>query len=112
MTRLFSYKEFYPSGASESDSFSRIISTRHFQRLSKLLAGTKGNIAFGGDKNEEAKYIGPTVVENVTGDDSLMSESVDILRSISLRTDYVFDCKRDFWSYSCDYPSGFPPGGD
>lgn len=70
------YKEFYPSGAKESDSFSRIISSRHFQRLSRLLAETKGNVVFGGDTDEDSKYIGPTVVENVTGDDSLMSEEL------------------------------------
>ena len=71
---LFSYKEFYPLGPGKSDSFSRIVSPRHYQRLSRLLLGSKGDIAFGGDKDEETKYIGPTLVENVTADDSLMSE--------------------------------------
>jgi aldehyde dehydrogenase (NAD+) len=69
-----SYKEFYPDGALKSDSFSRIISPRHFQRLSRLLADTKGKVVVGGDTEEEKKYIGPTVVQDVKGDDSLMSE--------------------------------------
>jgi len=70
------YKEFYPDGALKSDSFSRIISPRHFQRLSRLLADTKGKVVVGGDTEEEKKYIGPTVVQDVNGDDSLMSEEL------------------------------------
>jgi len=39
-----------------------------------LLKNTKGTIVFGGETNEEDKYIALTAVKDVKWDDSLMSE--------------------------------------
>lgn len=48
----------------------------HAQRIKKLLDDTKGTIVFGGEVDVAKKYIAPTLVRDVSGDDSLMSEQV------------------------------------
>ncbi|KAH9060604.1 NAD-aldehyde dehydrogenase [Lactarius vividus] len=63
-------KDFYPEGAESSDSFCRIISASHFARIKGLLDHTDGQIVFGGSTNEEKKFIEPTLVTGVSGDDS------------------------------------------
>lgn len=50
----------------------RIINARHFARVAKLLADTKGKVEFGGQQVADARFIAPTVVSGVRGDDSLM----------------------------------------
>jgi len=67
-------KDFYPDGAESSDSFCRIISPSHFTRIKGLLDRTGGKVAHGGSTNEETKFIEPTIVTGVKGDDSLMRE--------------------------------------
>jgi aldehyde dehydrogenase (NAD+) len=71
---LFSHGTFYPDGPAKSDSFSRIVSPRHFARIKGLLDTTKGTIVIGGETDADTKYIAPTIVKDVKGDDSLMSE--------------------------------------
>jgi len=68
------YKEFYPDDP--RGSIARLVSRNHFNRVSKLLAASKGEVILGGDTDETDKYIAPTVVDNVTGDDSLMTEEI------------------------------------
>jgi aldehyde dehydrogenase (NAD+)/aldehyde dehydrogenase (NAD(P)+) len=65
---------FYPE--SDEGHFSRVINARAFTRLNTLLKNTKGTIVFGGETKEESKYIAPTVVKDVKGDDSLMGEEL------------------------------------
>jgi aldehyde dehydrogenase (NAD+) len=67
-------KDFYPEGAESSDSFSRIISTSHFKRVKGLLDRSEGQIVYGGSTNEETKFIEPTLLTGVKGNDSLMGE--------------------------------------
>ncbi|KAH8996357.1 NAD-aldehyde dehydrogenase [Lactarius akahatsu] len=69
-------KDFYPEGAESSDSFCRIVSASHFARIKGLLDRTDGQIVFGGSTNEEKKFIEPTLVTGVNGDDSLMGEEI------------------------------------
>ncbi|KAI0035803.1 NAD-aldehyde dehydrogenase [Vararia minispora EC-137] len=69
-------KEFYPDGAAESDSYSRIVSPGHHARLSALLEKSGGTTAYGGGKRAEDKFIEPTIVTGVGLDDSLMSEEL------------------------------------
>lgn len=71
--------EFYPSGALTSDSFARIISDKHWYRIKNLIDNTKGEIVYGGKTEESQKFIEPTIVKGVKGDDSLMSEFVFLL---------------------------------
>lgn len=69
-----SYESFYPDGAEKSDSFSRIVSERHAARIKDLLDRTKGDIVCGGQVDVSSRYVAPTIVNNVTAEDSLMSE--------------------------------------
>lgn len=75
--------EFYPSGALTSDSFGRIISTNHFLRIKSLMDNTKGEVVYGGKTDEGQKFIEPTIVKGIKGDDSLMRECVSSF-SVSL----------------------------
>jgi aldehyde dehydrogenase (NAD+) len=70
------YAQFYPEGPASSESFSRIAAERHFDRIYKMLTDTKGQIVLGGEGKREKKYIAPTIVRDVTGEDSLMSACV------------------------------------
>ena len=69
-------KEFYPDSAEKSDSFSRIITETHTGRLGKLIAATKGQIVYGGKVDVEKRFVEPTIVKDVEGDDALMAECV------------------------------------
>lgn len=68
------YDQFYPEGPASSDSFSRIVSSRHFNRIKNLLDNSKGTIVAGGETDADKKYIAPTILKDVKFDDSLMSE--------------------------------------
>ncbi|KZT24852.1 NAD-aldehyde dehydrogenase [Neolentinus lepideus HHB14362 ss-1] len=70
------YHSFYPDGPAKSDSLSRLISTGHTQRIKGLIDNTKGTIVLGGEVNVEKKFIAPTVVRDVSGEDSLMSQEI------------------------------------
>jgi len=75
-------KKFY--GAENSDwqtclDYARIIDKNHFQRLARVLnetiqAGAK--IEFGGDLNEDEKYISPTVLIDVKPESAIMEEEI------------------------------------
>ncbi|OJT05215.1 Aldehyde dehydrogenase family 3 member B1 [Trametes pubescens] len=68
------YHSFYPEGPAKSASFSRIISEKHTARIKQMIDGTKGTIVVGGDTDVSQRYIAPTIVKDVRGDDSLMAE--------------------------------------
>jgi len=54
----------------------RIINARHYARVAKLLDETKGKVVFGGERVPDARYISPTVITGVNGDDSLMQTEI------------------------------------
>ena len=66
--------EFYGGKPKESDSYSRIINERHFQRLVKLL--DKSKVAIGGETDAETKYISPTIMTNVLPTDPVMQDEI------------------------------------
>ena len=88
--------EFYGENPQNSDSFGRIINDRHFQlgfilkietffyilnlinkfyrRLSNLIDKTK--VVIGGETDQANKYISPTIMFNVAGDDKVMQEEI------------------------------------
>ncbi|KAG2156901.1 Aldehyde/histidinol dehydrogenase [Suillus bovinus] len=70
------HDEFYPSGATNTQDISHIISSAHFHRLKNLLDNTSGTIIFGGQTDESRKFIAPTVVKGIQGEDSLMSDEL------------------------------------
>lgn len=71
------YSQFYPDGnPRKPGAFSRICAHAHWDRITGLLKQTRGEIVFGGETSREDKYIAPTVVSNVTFDDSLMKDEL------------------------------------
>lgn len=55
---------------------SRIISDEHFKRIKGLLDNTKGTVVLGGETDASQRFIAPTVVRDVSFNDSLMSEEI------------------------------------
>ncbi|KAF8878155.1 NAD-aldehyde dehydrogenase [Gymnopilus junonius] len=73
------YEEFYPDPekrAAQPGAYSRLIHTQATERIAGLLAKTQGTVVFGGEVDVENRFIAPTVVKDVKGDDSLMSEEI------------------------------------
>jgi aldehyde dehydrogenase (NAD+) len=66
--------EFYGSDPATSDSYGRIVSDRHFDRLVGMLGD--GTVATGGGNSRADKYIAPTILTNVTLDGRLMTEEI------------------------------------
>jgi acyl-CoA reductase-like NAD-dependent aldehyde dehydrogenase len=67
-------RDFYGEDPSRSPDYARIVSDRHFLRLSQLLKGAE--ILVGGETNQQDRYIAPTIVDNVSLSDKLMEEEV------------------------------------
>lgn len=67
---------FYGDDPSSSPDYGRIVSERHFERLTGLLDADRGTVAIGGRSDRTARYIAPTVVVDVDVDGPLMSEEI------------------------------------
>lgn len=59
---------------SERENFTRIVSEKHFQRLSDFLES--GTIFLGGEIDQEKLFIEPTVLTDVTWDDEVMKDEI------------------------------------
>jgi aldehyde dehydrogenase (NAD+) len=69
-----SIRHFYGDDPQRSPDFGRIVSPRHFDRLTALLAS--GTIYHGGRHDRADKYIAPTVLVNVSSDSPVMQEEI------------------------------------
>ncbi|XP_076609634.1 aldehyde dehydrogenase family 3 member B1 [Chaetodon auriga] len=69
-------ENFYSKEPQNCPDFSRIVSARHWTRLMELLKESSGKVVFGGESNQEDKYIAPTVLVDVAEDDALMQEEI------------------------------------
>ncbi len=69
-----SLHDFYGSNPHSSDSYGRIVSPRHFDRLLSLMNG--GTPIIGGESSREDRYIAPTVLGNVNLESPLMHEEI------------------------------------
>ncbi|MBD2500838.1 aldehyde dehydrogenase [Anabaena azotica] len=67
-------KELYGENPAQSPDYGRIISHRHFERLTKFL--NNGKIIVGGETNYEEKYIAPTILDDVALSDPVMQEEI------------------------------------
>jgi len=67
-------KDFFGEDASKSPDYGRIINARQHDRLKKLLA--TGKLAFGGSYKDGERYIEPSVMIDVKGDDPVMREEI------------------------------------
>ncbi len=67
-------KEFYGDNPINSPDYARIISQKHFDRLVNFLKD--GEVIIGGETQALQRYIAPTVVDNVSLEDSVMQEEI------------------------------------
>lgn len=66
--------EFYGDDPQISDSYGRIVSDRHLERLRSLMSG--GTVLFGGESDAADRYLAPTVLVDVDVDSKLMAEEI------------------------------------
>lgn len=66
-------RRMYGGDPLRNDAYCRIVSERHFDRLTGLLGG---DVAFGGRTDRPSLRIEPTVVTGVTDDDPVMQQEV------------------------------------
>ena len=58
----------------ENQNYSQIINERHFDRLLELIDPRK--VFFGGQHDKSKRWIAPTVLTNVSGDDKVMDDEI------------------------------------
>src|SRR5882724_11680675 len=66
--------QFYGGDSQKSPDYGRIINTRHFDRLTALLAS--GTLYHGGQHDRADRFIAPTVLVNVPPDSPVMQEEI------------------------------------
>lgn len=67
-------REFYGENPAESSDYARIVSEKHFNRLSQFL--DNGKIIVGGETDAKNRYIAPTLLDGVNWDDPVMEEEI------------------------------------
>jgi aldehyde dehydrogenase (NAD+) len=55
-------------------TFGRIVTTKHWERLQRLIEGK--NVTIQHEANASEKYIGPTIVDDITWQDKVMQEEI------------------------------------
>lgn len=69
--------EFYPQEAwRKAGTYTRIVNSNHYERITKLLETTKGRVVVGGHTDASQRLIQPTLVAGCTVDDPLMSQEI------------------------------------
>lgn len=71
--------EFYGQDAKQAPSYSRIVNSHHFNRLTHLIdeAIAEGaNLEMGGGRDAEINYIEPTILSNVSPSAKVMDEEI------------------------------------
>jgi aldehyde dehydrogenase (NAD+) len=69
-----SITEFYGEDPHASKDYSRVISPKHFSRLTSLI--TSGKVAIGGQSEQAERYIAPTVLVDVDRNSAVMQEEI------------------------------------
>ncbi|KAK3101984.1 hypothetical protein FSP39_007827 [Pinctada imbricata] len=68
--------DFFPgSSISKTEDFGRIVNSRHFQRVKRLMESS-GRVAIGGDTNENENFIAPTILTDCKEEDPALQEEV------------------------------------
>lgn len=65
-------EEFYSDLDKSSKHYTHVIHDRAFQNLSKIVKSTKGDVVYGGESDAATRFFHPTVIDNVSWDDSAM----------------------------------------
>ncbi|KAG7210276.1 hypothetical protein KM043_011820 [Ampulex compressa] len=68
-------KEWYGDNIKTNPDYSRVISDRHYQRLTNFLNGN-GKIAIGGDCDPAERFLSPTILVDVKPTDPIMQEEI------------------------------------
>ncbi len=66
--------EFYGAEPAQSPDFGRIVNDAHFERISHLLG--QGKIILGGRLDRLSRYISPTVIDDIRGDEPIMEDEI------------------------------------
>jgi len=66
----------YGEDAQKSESYGRIITEHHFNRIKKLIDSAKDRVVFGGRTDADDKYIEPTLIKVNDLDDSIMTDEI------------------------------------
>jgi aldehyde dehydrogenase (NAD+) len=66
--------DLYGDDPSTSDHYGRIVNDRHFRRVTALVDADK--IVSGGRSDATSRYLEPTIVDQVSGDDPVMQEEI------------------------------------
>jgi aldehyde dehydrogenase (NAD+) len=69
-----SITEFYGEDPHASKDYSRVISPKHFSRLTSLISS--GKVAIGGQSEQTERYIAPTVLVDVDQNSAVMQEEI------------------------------------
>jgi aldehyde dehydrogenase (NAD+) len=70
-------RRFYGSDPRQSPDYGRIVNASHFRRLTGLIdAGGFDRLVVGGERDEAARYIAPTVLSGVAPDAAVMGEEI------------------------------------
>ncbi len=72
-------EHYFTNEPKTSDSYGRIVTDKHFNRLQAHLENAKkldANISIGGVVDKASKYIAPTIVANVSEDATLLKEEI------------------------------------
>ncbi|MDR2410321.1 MAG: aldehyde dehydrogenase [Bacteroidales bacterium] len=67
-------KDMFGENCRESKYYPRIVNAASVKRLQRLMQN--GDIVYGGDVDEEDRYISPTIIDNVKPDSPLMQEEI------------------------------------
>jgi aldehyde dehydrogenase (NAD+) len=67
-------RDFYGDDPRKSEHYSRMIGTRHLERLIKLL--DSGEVAIGGQVDAGDRYLSPTVLRDVSWESPIMQEEI------------------------------------
>lgn len=68
--------EFYGNDIINNKEFGRIINEKHMNRLNNILENDKDKIVVGGDVDFKQRYISPTIIRDVTLEDSVMEDEI------------------------------------
>lgn len=66
--------DFFGTNVKKSPDYGRIVSDKHFKRLTDFLKSNK--VVIGGDYDPKDRYIEPTVLANVSPNDPIMQEEI------------------------------------
>lgn len=69
-------KRFYGKDAEKSADYGRLIHRRHYDRIYAMLEKEREGVLYGGESNEETLYVAPTLLDNISWENSIMAEEI------------------------------------